>query len=340
MLFEGRFGWEMYRPIGMEWCDSGIWQFDVARIGDAVARQFLTPWTSDLHSVDLIERTEHTLRKDDTHPGEWIRLVTMEQAADLKPDLVIATLAENEIGLARWAREHGAHYGIQVGNQGAPNLWPLAEFGLLSVTTPGFTPWKPHVTYRQEFDLKLFYPDGGLGSLLMRNLVMSRVQCFQTSPDYALFRATAEAVPEATFRWFGHCEPTDDLFGGNAQNTPEVARDMHRARIAWHAKRWSDGYGHVIHNWAAIGRPVFVTGDYYADKLAGPLFTDETSFNIERMGAGDIAAAVRMLTLDDDRWVRMCDAMADRFREVVDFGAEAAAIRAMLDNVLSDPVPA
>ncbi len=37
-----------------------------------------------------------------------------------------------------------------------------------------------------------------------------------------------------------------------------------------------------------------------------------------------------------DRWERMCEASAERFQAVVDFDAEAAEIRAMLENVMSD----
>jgi len=144
------------------------------------------------------------------------------------------------------------------------------------------------------------------------------------------------AVP-ARWRWYGHCEPRDEWFGGDHATTPEVAASMHTARIAWHPKRWSDGYGHVIHNWFSIGRPVIGSAGYYADKLAGPLFEEGvTSFDMDRLSDDELAATVRMLLGDEDRWRRMCEASADRFRAVVDFDAEAAAIRAMLENVMSD----
>lgn len=337
LLFEVRLGWELYRPIGMEWQERGIWRFEQHQpYGEGVAHQFLDVWPTDVIRV-LADQGEHPIleRKDSTHPPQRQRLVTYEQARSMRWDLVLATLAENEQGWYQFAQEVGAHYGIQVGNQGAANLWPIAEFGLLSVTTPGLKPWKPHVYYRQEFDRNLFFRDGGAHA--QPDLVMNRVQCTSQTPDHARWRAMAAAVPEARFRWYGHCEPRDEWFGGDHHTTAEVAASMHDARIAWHPKRWSDGYGHVIHNWFSIGRPVIGSAGYYADKLAGPLFEEGvTSFDMDRLSDAELAGTVRMLLHDQDRWERMCEASAERFRAVVDFDAEAAEIRAMLENVMSD----
>jgi len=342
LLFEVRFGWELYRPIGWDWKERGIWRFEQHQpYGEGVAHQFLDQWPGDASVIDTrldplpIESVAYSLRNDTTHPGQVQRLVTWQQAMDLKPDLVLCTLAENEQGMWTFAQEVGAHYGIQVGNQGAENLWPIAEFGLLSVTTPGLTPWKPFVTYHQEFDLGLFRPDGGGGAI--GDLVMNRVQCTTQTPDHERWRRLAAMVPEARWRWYGHCEPRDEWWGGDHSTTAEVAASMHQASIAWHPKRWSDGYGHVIHNWFAIGRPVIASAGYYADKLAGPLFEEGvTSFDMDRMSDGDLAVVVRKLLRHDDLWQRMCEAAADRFAQVVSFDAEAEAIRTMLDGILSD----
>ena len=346
LLFEVRLGWQLYRPIGMEWKERGIWRFEQHQpYGEGVAHQFLDPWATDRPRMNHpaaddstcadCRTPHHAERPDTTHPGQVIRLVTYEQARSQPWDLVLATLAENEEGLWKFAQEVGAHYGIQVGNQGAMNLWPIAEFGLLSVTTPGMTPWKPHVYYRQEFSLADFAADAG--AIAEPDLVSTRVQCITQTTEYSRFLAAAAAVPEARFRWYGHCEPRDELWGGSHETTPEVAWSMHQTRIAWHAKRWSDGYGHVIHNWFAIGRPVLATATYYRDKLAAPLFVEgETSFDLERLSDHEVHGIVRMLLHDEDRWRRMCEASAARFRAVVDFDAEAAAIRTMLENVMSD----
>lgn len=338
ILFEDRYGWELYRPIGMEWFDSGIWSFERERLGDQVALQFLRPWDTDIEASDFID-SGGSLRRDTTHPKRTIKLVTMEQAREMKPDIILSTLAENDQGWHSFAQEVGAHFGVHVGNQGQMCAWPVAEFAMLSATTPGFTPWKPHVYYHQEFDLDLFYADGG--QLGERDWVMTRVQCASGAPHYDIFTATAELLPDSRFTWHGHCEPRDLRWGGDAPTTEDVARQMHWAGFAWHAKTWSDGYGHVIHNWAAIGRPMLVTAGYYADKLAGPLLVEgSTSFNLQGHTVPEAAEFIKRLQGDEELWRRYCINAAERFREVVSFDAEADAIRVMLDKVLSDRVTA
>lgn len=331
LLFTDRFGWDLYRPIGMEWFDAGIWNFERERLNDQVARQFLSPWETD------VDRGDYSTRDDTMHP-RTMKMVTLEQARAQDWDLVIATLAENESGLHGFARERGAHYGIQIGNQGAPNLWGLAEFALSSTTLPHVKPWMPHVFYHQEFSLADFRYEPPEPS----DLVATRVQCFSGTTDYIRFRQIAHQVSELRFRHYGHGEEHDAWYGGDAASCAEIADQMREARIGWHAKRWSDGYGHVIHNWFAVGRPVIGSASYYRDKLAGPLFVEgETSFDLDRYRDPELVEIIRRLATDDDYHRRISENAAARFREVVDFASEAEQIRAMLDGILSDrKVPA
>ncbi len=117
---------------------------------------------------------------------------------------------------------------------------------------------------------------------------------------------------------------------------------MRAARIGLHFKRWSDGYGHVIHNLFAVGKPVVATASYYKGKLAEPLFVDGvTSFDVQTRTNQEVTDIVRRLAFDDDFHRQISENSAARFKEIVDFDAEAQEIRAMLENVLSDTrVPA
>ena len=334
LTLEDRLGYEVYVPHGMGWFEAGIWQFEKAAHHDAVARQFLQPWHDDRDTWDVATATRHVVRDDTTHPGRTIRRLTLEQAADLKPDLIISTLAENDRGLVEFARTIGAHFGVQVGNQGQQSNWMAAEFALLSSTTPGFAAWMPHVYYHQEFDTARLFDAETARALPDR--VGTWVQCATTSGGYDRFKALASRTG-LDWRWYGHCGEPDEHHGGNMPNTPEVAARMHEARIAWHWKEWSDGYGHVIHNLAAIGRPLLLTSRYYEDKLAGPLLVEGvTSWDVRAHTDDELVRIVSRLASDDDHWRRVCEDTAARFREVVSWEGEAEAIRVMLENVLSD----
>src|SRR5439155_26269721 len=231
----------------------------------------------------------------------------------------------NAEGVAGFVREFGAKFGIQVGNQGTINRYDLIDFALFS-TTRDFLPWVPYVTYRQEFNLHDFrfdYPPKD------PTYIGTWVQAMPTGDPaaYERFMTLARAMPDLKFRYHGHVGPVDDYWGGNVETTREVAQQMRDARVGLHLKTWSDGYGHVIHNLFATGKPVVATASYYADKLAGPLFVEGvTSFDVQIHTDQEAIDFIRRLVEDDELHERMSRASAARFREIVDFDSEAEAI--------------
>lgn len=340
-LLAARLGWDLYRPIGMDWFEQGYWNHERKWHGDAIARQYLEPWGSDIESRDPQGRTAGRMRHDRSHPHRFHRLVTLDEARGQDWDIVLSSLAHNHNGFARFASEYGATFGLQVGNvrfgpaDMAEDRWDLAAFGLVSGVMPVMPP-KPHVVYHQEFDLSDFRYHLPPRHDAFR--VSSFVQCYpQDSGAYPFFIEAARRAPELDWRVYGAYgeAPTDEYAAGNVDRCADVAAAMRESDVAWHAKRWSDGYGHVIHNWFAVGRPVFGFEDYYRDQLAGPLWIDGiTSIDIGRRTADEVVRLIRELRDEPDRHLAMCKAAAERFREIVDFDAEAEQIRAMLAQVL------
>lgn len=328
LLFHDRFGWDVFRPIGMEWFEQGYWEFEKKWHGDAVARQYLDIWETDGDAL-----LSFMVREDKTHPGRIHKMLTLEQARAMKIDLVIATVPDNEAGLYRFAKEIGAHYGVQIGNQWQHTNWSNAEFGLVS-STLDYTPSKPFVTYHQEFRLSDFRyePPTGFGP------VRSFVNCFQETPDYPNFQETARGNHKFTWEVYGSVGSgiADEFTMGNLHSTPLVAEYMRGAGAIWHAKHWSDGYGHVIHNAFASGRPVFGFQRYYKDKLAGPLWEEGvTSFNVEGKPNWWIYDRLEELRNEPEKYVKMCEAARARFMATVDFDEDAEQIQRMLSIVLS-----
>lgn len=329
LLFEDRWGWDVYAPYGMEWFDEWYYSFERSNHGDAVARQYLEGvW------VGVRDMGDHVERDDGTHPGRIVKGMTLEQARATKWDIVISSVPDNDPGFARLAKETGGHFGIQMGNAGQFSDWERAEFGLVSTNTIG-TPPKPYVTYHQEFSLKDFhfeYPPSEKKS------VASFVQCFaENRIPYAEFLELARLAPDLDWKVYGAygTHPVDEFACGNQPSTPKVAEAMRATRIGWHSKSWSDGYGHVVHNLFAVGRPVFGRASYYRDKLAGPLWVEGvTSFDVDRYSNDDLLRILRRLCDDDEYHYAICKASADRFREVVNFDEDAENVRKLLEQVL------
>lgn len=328
LLIAERFGWEVFRPIGMEWFDEGYWNFEREWHGDAVAKQYLSPWDGD------IPVGGEWLREDKTHPGRVFRMVTLEQFRAMEWDAVISSLPSNDVGMWTLAKEVGAAFGVHIGNEGQQSRWDLAAFGWVSSILP-YRPPCPIVTYHQPFSLEDFRHEWPPA---VRNSVASFVQCFpENKVPYAEFLDLARQAPDLRFQVFGAygSHPTDEFAGGNIPTTPYVAAAMRNTRTIWHSKSWSDGYGHVIHNAFAVGRPVVGRASYYRGKMAEPLWVEgETSFDIDRRSQAEVLSLLRRLRDDDEYHRQISLNAAMRFREVVDFDGEAEEIRRLMEAVI------
>jgi hypothetical protein len=358
MLMEDRYGWEVYFPTGMEWYDDDIWVFEREFHGDAVARQFLVgiwdtaskgksearPWYND-GTTALANAVPIVLRDDPRHKGRFQKGVTLPAARMMKWDILLSSLPHNDTGMAGFAKERGALFGVQVGNHLQYSRWDLADFVLSSSTLAGFGPEYigqrftfqgcPTVMYHQEFSLQTFrheYPPAHPRE------VASWVNGFPESPDYPLFLGLArEYAAEFDFKVYGaYGWGADDEFkAGDVSDVAEIGDKMRAARVGLQVKRFSDGFGHTIHNWFAIGRPVLGFMDYYKDKIASALFLEGvTSFSLDGRNTHEIADIIRKLIEDDDYHQRISENAARRFREVVDFDHEAEVIKEMLEGLL------
>ena len=348
MLFEDRAllgGSEVYFPFGMDWFEQGFWNFERSWHGDKVARQYLLGWWDQAtypNSDGIV------FRADPRHPWRIQKGITLAAALAMKWDFVISSLPHNDEGLYQLAQQTGAHFGVQVGNNVQSSRWDLAEFILSSSTLPSEglvdpSTWakvttahgKPCVVYHQEFDTDIFRHEWPPAN---RREVASWVNCFPEGPSYPAFvdfaRANVDDFDFKVYGAYGTGQP-NELVGGDISFVPTVAATMRDARMFWHSKHWSDGYGHTVHNEFSLGRPVLGIPRYYQDKLAGPLFIDGvTSFDIESRTPDEMLRIMRRLRDDDEYHREISQNAAARFREVVDFDTEADAIAEMMGGVL------
>jgi hypothetical protein len=302
LLFEDRLGITVYTPIGHEWWDEGIWRFGEGYGDDRLARQFLGKQPAF----------------DSHHPLRPIRFITYGQARQERWDYVVATVQDNQRGFARFAQEVGAKYVLQVGNTNQDVDWSLDPIALVSSEVPirgrG-------VTYHQELEAETTFrfrdlpPD--------RAVIRSFVNCFPSTPCFRPFAEARQILPDFAFHNHG-------IDGDNIEQTSEIARLMGGSGWGWHDKVQGDGFGHVVHGWAAVGRPLIGHAAHYRGLMAEGFWENlVTCIDLDRYTITEAMGLVREITSDRATHEKMSHEIRRRF-DTIDYAAEAEAIRGLL----------
>lgn len=307
LLFEKRLGHAVATPVGIEWWDEGYWRFGEGYGDDRLARQFLLEhkpgWFTDNH-----------------HPKRAIYGVSLAEARADPWDYVVATVQDNQRGFKRFADEVGAKYVLQVGNTNQHVDWDLDPLALVSSEVPirgrG-------VLYHQELDAETTF---GFRELPAESRVIrSFVNCFGSTPCVLPFEEARGLLPEFTFTEHGI-----DGRDGNIGVVRDIAALMADSGWGWHDKIQGDGFGHVCHDWAAIGRPLIGHAAHYRGLMAENLWDNlVTCIDLDRYTVTEASGLIREITSDRPRHEAMSRAIRARFDEI-NYDAEADRIRELL----------
>jgi hypothetical protein len=315
LLFD-RLGVEVYTPIGHDWWDEGYWRFGEGYGDDRLAAQFLNEAPFDNGGPGALF-LGHTY--DGHHPDRPIHGVPLSTARDLPWDYVVATVQDNQAGFRRFADEVGAKYVLQVGNTNQHVDWTLDPLALVSSEVPirgrG-------VVYHQEIDTAVFaYREPDPESRTIRSFV----NCFNSTPCQRPFDEVRGLLPEFTFASHGIDGPD-----GNVETVVDIADLMAGSAFGWHDKVQGDGFGHVIHDWAAIGRPLIGHGAHYRGLMGEGFWQDMvTCIDLDKHPVAEAASIVRDIVADRERHLAMCRAIRAEF-DCIDYDAEAERIRELL----------
>lgn len=298
LLFEDRLGIRVYTPAGMDWWTEGYWNFGRWAWGDdRLAQQFLNVPATDSH-----------------HPDRPIRSVTLDLAKGERWDYVVATVQDNQQGFARFASEVGARYVLQVGNTRSEVDWSLDPLAIVSSEVPiegrgvrYHQMLPPEFTYRPPTDARS---------------VRSFVNCFPQTQCYAPLERIRPLLDGPVYV---HGIDGPD---GNIERTRDIADLMAQSGWGWHDKEQGDGFGHVLHDWAAIGRPLIGHGSHYAG-LMGEVFWEDgiTCLDLDKRSLRDVADTVNTISRAEHEL--MCREMRRRF-DRIDYDAEVEQIRELL----------
>jgi hypothetical protein len=306
LLFEKRLGGDLYRPTGMQWYQEGFWKINNL---EETAKQYL-------------EREELF----DPHHNTTQKALTFEQFKDMDIDIVIASVPSHIEPFKRLIREFkpNAKLIVQMGNMFSEITSNLHEIPNLLASTVRFdVPSSCNaVFYHQEFDLDVFQPGGE-----PKQQIVSFINVLQQNAGYQDYAMLKVMMPDYAFASFGgQCE------NGAMIGIENIAATMRDSQFGFHSKWGGDGYGHVLYNWYACGRPVITRMSDYKGKLGEELLEDEeTCIDLDQHSFEEVCGIIR--TMPPHKYQYMCQQAYQRFKDLVDFSAEEQSIREFLSKL-------
>lgn len=274
LLFEDRLHGELYRPIGREWLDQGYWKIaEVYNNHPFTIYQYLGIH-DDYKDDDGIYKIWEAGHEFYQHA------ITLDKFMRTPFDIVIASVPEHIISFRKLCDNHPNRPKMiyQIGNAWpvdagmAPNIMASAKIANIPENIN-------FVEYHQEFDLKIFHPNNSNMMTSEHEMIYpgkniySFINCLNTASiygnDWPIFTELERMMPDWTWRTFG-----GSCRDGECNGQRQVAQKMREAKFIWHVKYGGDGYGHVLHNAMAVGRPLIVKKQYYNGKMAEPLLID------------------------------------------------------------------
>ena len=315
-LLGARLDWEVWTPVGHGWWDEGYWAFGRDSYQDGRLRdQYLTideAWTFAPKGMFGY------MTFDPEFPQVPIFGIDLDTARSMEWDYVMATVQENQHGLARFAREHGARYLYQVGNTGQQIDWGLYPTCLVSSEMPieGVG-----IRYHQEMDpaFRWYVP-------LETRVISSFINFATHNTCWPLAPQLWSHLPEHEWLLYGGGMPD-----GVVKPAALIAEKMAASGWAYHDKPTGDGFGHVLWGWAAVGRPLIGHASHYDGKLGEVLWEDGvTCIDLDRHDIEEAADLIIAISDDEERHEEMCRAIRAAFDAHYDPERDARAIAQLL----------
>ena len=322
---------DVYRPIGMEWFEHGFWAINDQ---EDTARQFLalesqpkdgTPALNE--SVDY-EAGEHIVL--DPGGDSEHRACTLDYFKTHRFDYVIASIPAHIKPFERLIRQFNPHAKliVQLGNE-----WPEELFAghnvLASIKPREFQDPRTNACfYHQEFDTNIFYP----APVDANKKVYSFINILQNMPlgwsDFSGLEMLLKARAGFEFKSFGgQCRD------GNMTGPAELADMMREAMLVFHVKDGGDGYGHIIYNAYAVGRPVITRSRFYKDRLAEELLVPGTFIDLDKHNMPEAMNLLNRLRFQPDVLLEMGQKAHQRFQECVSFQHDSEEVRRWLTTL-------
>jgi hypothetical protein len=336
LIFEAALGHTLFRPRGMDWFERGYYH---QRSKD-VAKQFLVDSMFTLSDAEkypgfkakLPQGSRVGLRASmDTIVGceyyPFIKTLSFDEFADEQIDVIMTTLSDDQEPWFKLRKDYKPKAKL-LREEGNINGWASLHPEYKNVLTSDFPTFlrieAPNkVLYHQRFDTKRVFT-------YSPPTEFERVTCLMPG-----FRGTPELVKFAEQHDLGKLEFVD--YGHHSKNgflspKEKYTEAIRKSAFIWHVKPGGDGFGHVIHNSLAMGRPVITKGRDYLTSIAWPLLQDRKTCILIGDDAAENSRKIKLLSDPDTiRW--MGESASKMFRALVDYDWEADQIQRFVERL-------
>lgn len=249
------------------------------------------------------------------------RAITLQRFKEMDFGIIISSLPNHWVSFQKLADMKGAKHIAQVGNIGPTWLGaPVAN--VMSSVPPSIYKRREGqniVYYHQEFDTNIFKPTAPMLAYAISSFI-------HIMPGSELYAQVKAALPEYNFSAFGVGRPN-----GQLPRLRDVAEKMMNSMFGWQVKP-EDGYGHVLHNWLAVGRPVITKLSDYEHRR-NILIPDVTCIDVDGKDAGQVASEIRRCS-QPETYDRMCASVREVFAREVNFDADAERIKLFMERLI------
>ena len=278
----------MYIPLGREWYEEGFWElYHKDALNDGVVSQYL----DKNHRWGLLGQEECKAREHLGYPptdakGDFSNILdlTFEECKNVTLDVIIATTPENYKAFKRLKDKHQPHAKLilETGNNFPIRL--EKDENLLSSSRYTYENNDCNKCfYHQRFDTNFFHPKYSRHHINIKSV--ANFTHWMYKPE--LFEALQEMMPDWEFKSYG-ANNKDEAVYCLTENISEMTNQF---GFIWHYKKNTDGYGHVVHNAFACGKPV-ITNTLYSSRAwnwdgnipttASALFDEDTIIDFNK----------------------------------------------------------
>lgn len=334
LLFEKRLGWELYRPIGLEWYHEGFWHvfphIDTAK--QYLGLNQLVDWPKDVHGnklhpqqcLNLNYRHEDGIYYVEDIPRKvYQRGITLDKFKSMEFDILLSSMPAHVEPFNKLIQQYQpkAKHVFQVGNN-----WPVGHLNvknLLSSAKKINPRQDQHVVYyHQEFPLDVYSPGPCENPKSVINMMHHL-----PNPAKEIFLALEKMMPDWKFSFRGACNRDDAVL------TEKIPETLRAHGFLFHVKPEGDGFGYNTHHAAAIGRPIITKKSHFKGMTVEPLLVHgKTCIDLDQVPLQNVPAFLEHMAVPVNHatYAKMTH---EQFNDVVRFDHEFELIRRFLDTL-------